>query len=399
MPRIDSTQASRVTNAQETTDQLSAMSKKYLSPESLEPSKAPAKASPTASAEPNETSNPQIPLTAPQLTSNARKVTFAAEPEVSTFTSLPAHAEETPKSDTAGAKKAREPIYHPTERILELDDHDQIIGSRPLELIAPLPEDDPALHQGTIMGSLGPIVAEMNLMGPVLDDDTDVDDDDNYGDDDSSLDENDIGMTNIGRLITDDYRAEMEALMKKHEAALKSVGSISQEDPRSNAGLSPLAAPLDDPALAIPQERPDTADGSDGPSYAEEKELKAFNHRTRKGVRFSNDVDVSPAPSPVPSVKQKPVTAKPTETQNIPFSEVVMERVTHPVEPLVKPSTSKPSRFKAGLKAAKSGGPVLPLASSAHPTVVEPATTLSAFVEEDQPKKVSRFKAARLGGT
>jgi unconventional prefoldin RPB5 interactor 1 len=381
----DCSSASRVTNAQDTTDQLSAMSKKYLSPEALESPEVSTEALMPSTMRSNVPSKSQTSLTPPQPASSSKKVSFAAEPEVNTFTSLPAHTETMSTANTKGATIAREPIYHPTERILELDDHDQIIGSRPLELIAPLPEDDAALHQGATMGSLGPIVAEMNLMGPVQDDDTDSDDEEGFDDDTSSLDENDIGMTNIGRLITDDYRAEMEALMKKHEAALKSVSSVGGKDARSHAG--------DKSTRAVPQKAPEAVDESDDLSYAEEKELKPFNHRTRKGVRFSNDVDVSPAPAPIPRAEHKLSATVPKQTETVPFSEAVIERVNQPVKPVVKTSTSKPSRFKAGLKAAKSAEPVSPSDNSAQETVPP------ILPEDGQPKKVSRFKAARLGGT
>jgi hypothetical protein len=400
----DRTVASRVENSQDTTEKLAAISMKYgsdsvqtnyLSSESLNTPKSQAEASILSAAEPAHSSGSQSLQSAKPSKNGGKKISFAAEPEVRTFTTLPPHVSvEKPSSVPKTTAKTVGPLYHPTERILELDDHDQIIGSRPLELVAPLPEDDPAIRDAQSMGSLGPIVAEMNLMGAV-DDDTDIDGDDDDDDDDESVDENDFGMTNIGPLITSDYRAEMEALMKKHEAALKSVGSAPKDSPVSahDAPGSAVATHHEDSALAAPELASEASDGSDGPTYAEEKDYKPFNHRTRKGVRFADNVDVSSAPVPTPTPKER--TGQASKKKSVPFSEAVIERVTQPAEQVVENSSKKPSRFKAGKKAAKTGESVLPMASSSEPVVMDRDTIPPVLVESDQPKKVSRFRASR----
>jgi unconventional prefoldin RPB5 interactor 1 len=406
---IDLFVASRVVNSQDTTSQLDAIAGKYgsnpaqnkkLPTETPELSKTEANHSSSFAPESKTTLAPQALPSSQKHENNPKKVTFAAKPEVSTFASLPPHVEEPSEAVINGAGKRQGPIYHPTERMLELDDNDQVVGSSPLELVVPLREDDPAFQTST-MGSLGPIVAEMNVMGPVQDDtDMEDEDDDTDDDDDESLDEDDLGMTNIGRLITTDYRAEMEALMKKHEAALKGVGAPREESMvSSSVSSSSRAVTLNEHALEKLDANPEAADGSEGPSYAEEKELKEFNHRTRRGVRFADNVDVSPAPSPIPTPKDNMLTSQGKKPAKAPFSEDVIERTTKSVEPVVKPSSSKPSRFKAGLKSAKSGGPVLPVINSAEPASAERDSIPPVIATTESPKKVSRFKAVRQGGT
>jgi len=400
--------ASKITESKDTMDQLEAILKQHGSnaakstPEA-EPSSIPAaeaKASfstlkpsasttSTASTE-NPQSNPQGRSSSQQPSrpvNKSKTVSFAAEPEISTFTPLPPHLPELSGVPLNGTGKLRGPILHPTERILELDENDQIIGSRPLELVVPLINDENIPQS---MSSIAPVVAEINLLGSDMSG-SDVEDDEEF--DDLSSDENDVGMTNIGAEITDELKAEMEALMRKHEEALMSVGPIGALP----AYRSPTSTPL--------------TNGTKGVNYATKApntEEAGPKPQSKKGVTFAKELDVSPVPASL-VVQRKPSAQARAGIE--PFSNSIVERGNQTIEPGSQfPSVKKPSRFKASLKASDplDNQPMAP--SEMEPTtsrpisetivdrpMVSPSPVNSAVDEEIPFKKVSRFKASRLG--
>lgn len=199
-----------------------------------------------------------------------------------------------------------------------------------MELVVPLAEDEALLHQQEAirnMSDIGAVVAEMDLISPDdIDSDVDDEDDDYDDDDDESLDENDVGMTNIGAHITDDYKAQMEALMKKHEAAFKNMEG------------EPVLKPLK-PTLGAAN---GTLSESNGSANAEP--------RTKRGVKFANDLDISPAPPAAPAVANAIASSSTPKVKGgqTPFSDSVIERVGPVVEPTSTPApTKKLSKFKA----------------------------------------------------
>jgi unconventional prefoldin RPB5 interactor 1 len=384
--------ASRVTNNQSTAKQLEAISKKNdslprSSTKSHMATKPSSTSSPTAQpvsalsskATPSPTARPSSTL--------VKSVSFAGEPEV-----VSPHVLAWSKSNENEPPNSPNPLLHPSDRVLELDENDQIVGSRPLEMVAPLDDDESRHAREALqnMANIGPIVASMDLIGAGLDD-SDFDNA-NEESDKESLDEDEIGMTNIGAQITDDYKAEMEALMKKHEAAFKSDGPL-----------------LDKLAFKIPSHGPEVAvrvNGVHGRPRVQQPDDLNFKSANTKGVRFADDLDVSVAPIPThlptpPSLKPKVASKSIGKSTQTPFSESVIERTSKAAEPVTKASSSnRVSKFKAGLKAPPihEQGPTPAPADNTMERVVIPPVVVSGLVDDvDTSRKVSRFKAARFG--
>ena len=169
---------------------------------------------------------------------------------------------------------------HPTQRMLVVDDNENVIDSRPLELIHPRgPSQDEEIEYlreaRANAQEIAPIVASFDIeTDSDSDADTDMDDADSYGS------ENEYGMGNIGSELTDDYKAQMEELMKKHAVAMENAGpnfdpDVMQklEGAHRDAGLVAKSHAKD-----IPHEN------------AQPKQ------KSGKGVRFAEELDVSPAP-------------------------------------------------------------------------------------------------------
>ncbi|KAF2429323.1 hypothetical protein EJ08DRAFT_680071 [Tothia fuscella] len=330
--------SSTVTNTQDTAAQLDALSKRLgskisadssanggTSAGSLKPKVADSTAAiDEESATLSESLFPAAPIHKPvdgppkirsTPPNGKKKVSFAFEPEVNTFTTLPPHLENA-SNNTTKKSKAKGPFYHPTQRMLELDEDENIIGSSPVELVVPLTEEEEArARQEALrnMTDIGAVVAEIDVDSDM----DDADDDDDY--DDNSLDEDDIGMTNIGANITDDYKAEMESLMKKHEAAFQ------------NLKAKPIYKSLT---------------SNVGPTNGAMNGSMAAETKAKKGVSFADELDVSPAPiilfADVSTVPDFTTRDAPT-----PFSDSVVERVGPTNEPETKQAPAKKlSKFK-----------------------------------------------------
>jgi hypothetical protein len=224
-------------------------------------------------------------------------------------------------------------------RVLELDENDQVIGSKPLDFAPPSTEEI-ARHRREVLenaSTIGPIVATMDIES---DDDYDYDEDEEMEDYSSSgVDENDFGMANIRNEFTPEYVADMRNLINKHKQVMTNIG------PRE-AGFS-LATPME----TIPEPRVPQVVPAPVLSSGESKGNKPW----AKGVRFAEELDISESTQAalVAPPQALPVRSKPWP-KGAPISDVV-ERA-----PVTTPSTA-------------------PAAGGAK-------------------KRISKFKAARLAG-
>jgi len=257
------------------------------------------------------------------------------------------------------------------------------VNNNPSHPAIPINEsrEDAALRRQMLrynMGEVGAVVAELDLD---LDEDYSDEEYEEEPDDNSSVEENEdqYGRTKR-RVLNDDYLAEMEALQKK----LQNIGPV--------------------PGIAIPS----TSNGAG-------KDQKLLNGKLanetsggsksaeKKGVRFANELNVQEAPLPItthgsPSTNEPKV---PPKTGARPVLASVIERpYTASTAPGLAP---EPDEYDPGLvqkevsneyhkmrnrMIQRQGGFMAQEKEQAEVPLTE---------AEGGPKKISRFKAARLG--
>jgi unconventional prefoldin RPB5 interactor 1 len=229
-------------------------------------------------------------------------------------------------------------------KVIEVDEDDNEIASYPVIPQGESAEDAELRRQMLQYGlsEVGQVVAEMNLDQrdqEYSDEDDDMGDYDDEDDSDESETEDKYGRS-LSRGVSDDYKQQMMDLEKKLNARmLENVG------PRPDA--HPLAEYSDD--VRTIQVRKD--DEFQEPIVAS-ADAPAAVKPTKKGVRFADSLDVSPAPQPI---KDPLETGKQATTSTSTLSDTIVERTGASS----KPSTTTPSK----------------------------------------PAKVSRFKSARTGST
>jgi len=283
----------------------------------VEPSK-PAKPSPLATNDsnppkPNETKTPhaQNPL-------KKKTVTFSEDTKQSSEVS---NGE---KSDTVRRleelyRQAREQEDIISEPVIPADDSPEDAALR---------EDMIRYNKETMMYEMGPIVAELQLEEGSGDDDWDDDEDDEYDDDD----EDQWGRSTSG-IVDDEYKRQMlelkERLSKKTFGELTARGEEDQEEEDEFAeGIG---------RIAVRQENSTTAaNGSVMPGVAPDTE-------TKKSVRFASSLDVTE--STPPASKPEPTQPRPPDVD--PLSDVIERRSSEPSK-TTPASERKPSRFRKG---------------------------------------------------
>ncbi|EON68096.1 hypothetical protein W97_07244 [Coniosporium apollinis CBS 100218] len=233
--------------------------------------------------------------------------------------------------------------FKPGSKVIELNDDDEVIGSTAI-----IPDDDSpedaALRREMLeygLSGVGSVVAELDLEDP---DGQYSHSDDEFDDDyESDAEEEDEYGRSTRREVSDDYRRQMLELEKKLNARmLENVGPESEQNP-----LNDYAE--DARRLVIRKANTDTE-----PDVPKNTEKPA-----RKGVRFAEDLDISPAPEAaskaVESAATEALPRKPV------VSDAVLERTTA-AQPTVseEPRRQKTSRFKStrGTSAATSSQPV-----------------------------------------
>lgn len=268
---------------------------------------------------------------------------------------------------------------HPTQKMHILDEHDNVIESKPLELVHPRPAmdiDEDAIHYlreaSRNAQAIAPIVATFDIESDV---DTDMEDPDLYTDEEENS-ENEYGMNGIGDEISADYRKEMEELMKKHAVAMENAGPTFDDEV-----LQKLEGAHRDAALV--------------PKIRNEGQEEAAKKAHAKGVRFAEELYVSDAPKPA-SVQETKMEDEPAAN---PISEAILERGSGTSSASTKTSTARrPSKFKTSMSGASIPSqdvnelPRVKIASGAPPQIM---TREETSLPERQ-KKVSRFKAAKM---
>lgn len=327
----------------------------------------------------------------------------------SSKTSPNATTAEGSSSSQAKGKKPRNPRKSvsftadtKTESLLEHKSKTKIPTVKPVDPVIPVvdgsPENAAIHHQPVIpanespedaalrrqmiqynMSEVNNIVAEMNLDDEASDASYSDADGEEGIPDDSSLDEDEdkFGRTKR-RVLSDDYLAEMRALEQKLNAkAIQNVG------PNTPPEASTTSSGHDEN-----ETEPLTPPKSNGI-------IKTPKPPTTKGVRFAEDLDIQPSPPspPAPSTSPHPPNPNPIHANTIierPYSNTS----TTPSEPdefdsallrqEVKTEYNKLRnrmiQRQGGFVAPEDDGPEVPLTEA-----------------EGGPKKLSRFKAARLG--
>jgi unconventional prefoldin RPB5 interactor 1 len=169
--------------------------------------------------------------------------------------------------------------FNSGKKVIEIDANEMEIASYPVKPIDESPEDA-ALRKEMLqygLAEVNSVVAEIDLEEG---EDSDLDDDydGEYPETDEDEEEDEYGRT-TRRVVTDEYRKEMLELEKKLNARmLENIGpqSGTTKPPGSSDDIRRLVVQCEEP---------------------EEKEATSINSGVKKkGVRFAEELDVSPAP-------------------------------------------------------------------------------------------------------
>jgi unconventional prefoldin RPB5 interactor 1 len=197
------------------------------------------------------------------------------------------------------------------------------------------------------MSEVGQIVAELDLDQPTVSYSDDESDDD-YGDYDTEdeEDEDEYGRT-TRPVVTEEYRKQMMELEKK-------LGARMLENVGPESGKASLEEHIGD-IRTMRVKSDDQFDESLGPSATPAPDDTKGSKK--KGVRFSDNLDVSEAPKPV----QQPIRAvEPTVRSTPTISDTIVERSAVPVAPVEPPKPAKVSRFKSARAGANTPPQMLP---------------------------------------
>jgi unconventional prefoldin RPB5 interactor 1 len=225
------------------------------------------------------------------------------------------------------------------------------------------PADDAALRREMLqygLDEVGSVVAELNL-----EEGSDWSDED-YEDDDSNTDDEDEFGRSKGRMVDEDLRQRMIELEERLGVRMmENIGNKASDYDVVQEGIG----------------RVTITGGPDISSKQEPQKASDADKNTKKSVRFSEDIDVSPPPQPATN-SQSRVTELPLSA---PISDIV-ER-TAPGESNGPAPKKKVSRFKAEKAATvpPANGPLaLPNGSPSGPSLsLQPA-------KPSQPKPFSQ---------
>ncbi|PSN75166.1 hypothetical protein BS50DRAFT_567881 [Corynespora cassiicola Philippines] len=234
-------------------------------------------------------------------------------------------------------------------KVIEIDDDEQPIASYPIIPQDESPESAELRRQMLQYGlsEVGQVVAELDLDQPTAsysDDEVDDDYGEDYDSDEESEDEDQYGRS-TRRVLTEDYEKQMRELEQKLNARML-----------ENVGPRPEKHPYQDVAEDVRMLRVRKDDEVDKvmPAPAEEA-VDSEPKKKSKGVRFASNLDISEVPEP--PKEQQALPGRPTPT----MSETVIER-SGPPQPPKAPSAKpgKVSRFKSA-RAASNQPPASPL--------------------------------------
>ncbi|KAK0516417.1 hypothetical protein JMJ35_001020 [Cladonia borealis] len=243
------------------------------------------------------------------------------------------------------------------------------------------------------MEEIGAVVAELDLdeEGMSYSDDEDEDEDEDYPNENSSVEEDEDQFGRTRRpVLTDDYMAEMRALEKR----LKNVGP--------NAEVGNLAA-----VNGQKEEHPSS--DTNQPNATHEVPIRD----PKKGVRFAPSLDVQSSPPPPtinPSPQSPPTTLPtppPTPSPTPILSSIVIERPYTPstddptttTNPPIEPDEYDPALLQQEVATSyhKMRNRMIARQGGFMAQSEEEKAQVPLSEAEGGRKKVSRFKAARLG--
>ncbi|KFY26467.1 hypothetical protein V493_04070 [Pseudogymnoascus sp. VKM F-4281 (FW-2241)] len=242
-------------------------------------------------------------------------------------------------------------------------------------------EEEAALRREMLqysMSEIGAVVAELDLESGSEWSQDDEGYDDEFSDGDE--DEDAFGRS-TRKAVDDDLHQRMRELEEKLGVRMmqnlgpKPSSDVSTERSEPDAGIA---------QIRITQEDVDRAAHLQAPGKPVEAEKVA--KKGKKGVRFADDIDVSPAPEVKPAAKPTP--EKPTVIP-APITDIV-ERQPAPIAAPTPPTAKKASRFKSSRQANPVQGfipPQPPVHSSRSertvPTGPENATLATQVVERE----------------
>lgn len=240
-------------------------------------------------------------------------------------------------------------------------------------------EEEAALRREMLqysMSEIGAVVAELDLESGSEWSEEDEGYDDEFSDGD---DDEDAYGRSTRRVVDEDLHQRMRELEEKLGVRMmqnlgpKPPSDVSTERSEPDAGIA---------QIKITQEDVDRAAHIQLPAKLVEEEAEVV----KKGVRFADDIDISPAPEAKPAVKPTP--PKPTVVA-APITDVV-ERQPALVAAPAPPTSKKVSRFKSSRQAnsAQTFIPSQPPVQSSRnertvPTGPENATLATQVVERE----------------
>ncbi|PNS16214.1 hypothetical protein CAC42_6321 [Sphaceloma murrayae] len=257
------------------------------------------------------------------------------------------------------------------DRVIELNDDDEFIGSTAVMPTDESPEDAQLRREmlSYHLNEVGNVVAEMDILEGESDDEDyeDLEDLDDVSETSDMSEVEDEHGRSLRSALTDDYVKQMKDLERRLTGnSMKNLG------PQPEGVVLPGPSATADSTLREAPPRPQQS-----------RETTA----TAKSVRFAADLDVSPAPAEMvmPQVQNKP--GQPRETHGISLSSTVKERPSksaddHNQDPVISKPT-KVSRFKQGRVAEPPNTKAPVIQSTSEPTltisesVLERATTRS----------------------
>lgn len=204
-------------------------------------------------------------------------------------------------------------------------------------------EEEAALRREMLqysMSEIGAVVAELDLESGSewSEDDEGYDDEFSDGDDDE-----DAFGRSTRKIVDDDLHQRMRELEEKLGVRMmqnlgpKPSSDVSTERSEPDAGIAQIKITQEDVDRAAQLQSPEKPAGEGGNVVKKGK----------KGVRFADDIDVSPAPETKPAAKPTP--PKPTVVP-APITDIV-ERQPAPVAAPAPPTAKKVSRFKSSRQA------------------------------------------------
>lgn len=288
---------------------------------------------------PSEIKSQDTPKAAAGSSKAAKKgVSFAEEVQER---EIPSRADNANASKSSGVNPALfNGSFANGERVIELDDDDEIIGAQ-----AVIPEDespeDARLRREMLqynLNEVGQVVAELDLDENL----SEFEDDEDYFDDeyDSEIsEEEDEHGRSIRPGVTKSYRDQMQELEKQlRSRVIGNLGPNLEE-------VDPVYDPEGLRRLVVRSE--EGASGENIKSASSKgKEPARADASAKKGVRFSEELDVQEAPK----APEAPIISKP---RSAPIADVV-ERAPTQVAPPSQPAQppAKVSRFKQNRAAA-----------------------------------------------